>query len=229
MRTRIIILSVLVLLLALPAAAYAQPTDPKGVTEGFAEAVNKGDVDEAMALVDPAATATTDQGNTGTGEPVTEAPPPPVATDPAPEYTENPQQTYTGEAEVRGWLEGLVGLNATVNLGECSVEGEVVTCPANYADDALRVVGVENLAGTLEMTVSEGAITAYAFTPTAEAVAAVEAAAVAAAGGAAAPEALPSTGGGPSAVGFLILLVLGGFVLAGGLFYAHVYAYGSRH
>jgi hypothetical protein len=130
-----------------------------------------------------------------------------------PKYFENPQLKYSGEAEIQGWLEGLVGLHASINLKACEVDGENVSCEVQYADDALRVVGVTNIEGELVMKVSEGAITTYAFAPTAESVAQVQAAAAAVAP---APSELPISGGRPS-YGFLILLVLGGVLLASGL------------
>jgi hypothetical protein len=119
----------------------------------------------------------------------------------------------------------MAGQNPDIALGECAVDGQTVTCPANYADDALRAVGVEFLPGVMVVEVNEeGKITSYAFTPTAEGVAAVEAAAVEAAAAEAAaaeaaetaetPAAIPDMGQGPTlestvATSAVLLLVVG--------------------
>ena len=202
MRTRMIIISILVLLLALPAAVYAQVTAPQEVAEAFAQDISNGNTDEAMALMDPEVEVNSDQGNTGAeGEP---------------EYAEIPQQTYSGEAEARAWLEGMVGQNPDIALGECAVDGQTVTCPVNYVDDALRAIGVDILPGVMVLEVSEaGKITSYAFTPTAEGVAEVQAAAGEAAQPAAeTPAAIPAMGQGPTlestvATTAVLLLVVG--------------------
>ena len=187
-------------------------TVPQEVAEAFAADISNGNTDEAIALLDPGVEVTSDQGNT-------------TGTEGTPEYVENPQQTYSGEAEAAAWLEGMAGQNPDIALGECAVDGQTVTCPANYADDALRAVGVEFLPGVMVVEVNEeGKITSYAFTPTAEGVAAVEAAAVEAAAAEAAaaeaaetaetPAAIPDMGQGPTlestvATSAVLLLVVG--------------------
>ena len=212
MRTRLIIISILVLLLALPAAVYAQVTAPQEVAVAFAQDISNGNTDEAIALMDPEAVVNSDQGNT-------------TGAEGTPEYTETPQQTYSGEAEARAWLEGMAGQNPDIALGECAVDGQTVTCPANYVDDALRAIGVEILPGVMVLEVSEeGKITSYSFTPTAEGVAEVQAAAgeaeVEAAAGEAAetaqetPAAIPDLGQGPTlestvATTAVLILVVG--------------------
>ena len=153
--------------------------------------------------MDPGVEVTSDQGNT-------------TGAEGTPEYTETPQQTYSGEAEARAWLEGMVGQNPDIALGECAVDGQTVTCSVNYADDALRAIGVEFLPGVMVLEVNEaGLITSYAFTPTAEGVAEVQAAAGEAAQPATeAPAAIPALGQGPTlestvATTAVLLLVVG--------------------
>ena len=51
MRTRIMLLLMLIILLVLPMAVNAQETDPVAVTEGHVEAVNEGDATSAAATV----------------------------------------------------------------------------------------------------------------------------------------------------------------------------------
>ena len=88
MRTRMIIISILVLLLALPVAVYAQLT-PQEVADAFAQDISNGNTDEAKAVMDPGVEVNSDQGTTGAeGEP---------------EYAETPQQTHSGEAEASAW------------------------------------------------------------------------------------------------------------------------------
>jgi hypothetical protein len=202
-----IIISILVLLLALPAAVYAQVTAPQEVAVAFAQDISNGNTDEAMAIVDPGVEVTSDQGNT-------------TGAEGTPEYTETPQQTYSGEAEARAWLEGMAGQNPDIALGECAVDGQTVTCPANYADDALRAIGVEFLPGVMVLEVSEeGKITSYSFTPTAEGVAEAQAAAGEAAETAQeTPATIPALGQGPTLESTVattaVLLIVVGLLLA---------------
>ena len=49
MKTRVTVLVALIVLLVLPAAIYAQETDPEAVVKAFFEAFNAGDVDSAVA------------------------------------------------------------------------------------------------------------------------------------------------------------------------------------
>ena len=86
MRKHMFIIAILVLLLALPAAVFAQVTVPQEVAEAFAADISNGNTDEAIALLDPGVEVTSDQGNT-------------TGAEGTPEYVENPQQTYSGEAE----------------------------------------------------------------------------------------------------------------------------------
>ena len=115
------------------------------------------------------------------------------------------QVTYTGSAEYQAWLDAQAAANAQTTLGECTVEGEVVTCNASYASDALGAMGVGAVEGTLMVTVVEGKIQSYDFTPSAEAVAMLQAASE--------PEAMPVTGGAPQTTTYLVLAVLGLFIL----------------
>ena len=191
--------------------------DQKGAAAKLA-----GYTTEELNALPPEAVVNSDQGNTG------------AEGEPEPEYAETPQQTYSGEAEARAWLEGMVGQNPDIALGECAVDGQTVTCPVNYVDDGLRAIGVEILPGVMVLEVSEeGKITSYSFTPTAEGVAEVQAAAgeaeveaaageaeVEAAAGEAAqpasetPDAIPAMGQGPTlestvATTAVLLLVVG--------------------
>ena len=68
MRTRVILVTLLIALLALPVALHAQATDPVTVTEEFVEVVNKCDVDAAQEVVAEEAVVTVPQATSGAEE-----------------------------------------------------------------------------------------------------------------------------------------------------------------
>ena len=196
-RTRVILVTVLVALLALPVAVYAQETDPVTVTEGHVEAVNKGDAAAAGEVMAEDAVVTVPQATSGT-EDEAEGEADPAA-----------QVQYTGSAEYQAWLDAQAAANAQTTLGECTVEGEVVTCAASYTSSALQGMGVSSVEGTLMVTVVGGQIQSFDFTPSADSVAMLQSAM--------APAALPETGGTKQGPTYLVLAVLG-LLLAGGAF-----------
>jgi hypothetical protein len=206
MRTRVILVTLLIALLALPVALHAQATDPVTVTEEFVEVVNKGDVDAAEEVVAEEAVVTVPQAMSGEEEDGAE-----------PEA----QTTYTGSAEYQAWLDAQAVAKAKTTLGECSVEGERVTCDVSYTSEALKAKGVDVLEGKLAVRVVEGKIQSYAFTASAASVAKLQAASAPAAvpvtGGAAAPEAMPVSGGGVTQgiTFFMAVLAVVGLLLAG--------------
>jgi hypothetical protein len=113
------------------------------------------------------------------------------------------QAQYTGSAEYQAWLDAQAKANAQTSLGECSVEGERVTCNASYTSDALKAKGLDSLEGVLEVTVVEGVIQSYVFTPSPESVAKLQAStsapeAVPVTGGTTSPDVMPATGDGPT-------------------------------
>jgi hypothetical protein len=131
------------------------------------------------------------------------SPPDLAGTDPA------AQQQYTGKAEIRAWLEGQAAANAQTSRGECTVEGETVTCDASYTSDTLQAKGVDVLEGELSVTVVDGKIQSYAFTPSPESVTRLQSAAM--------PATLPETGGTTQARIYLLLAVLGLLLLLAGV------------
>jgi hypothetical protein len=197
----------LIVVLVLPLAVYAQEgevepkqSDPVTVTEGHVESVNSGDVAAAEETVAEDATVTvpaatvTDAAAPAEGEGEDEGededPAAVVAADPAAE------QQYTGTAETQAYLEGQTAANANTTLGECSVAGETVTCAASYTSDALRARGIDFLEGQLVVTVVEGKIQSYDFTPSPESVTKIQSAfAAAGAEGSVVNLNLPTTGG----------------------------------
>jgi hypothetical protein len=200
-RTRVILVTALIALLALPVAVYAQETDPVTVTEGHVEAVNNGDVAAAGEVMAEEAVVTVPQATSGEEE-----------TEAVGEAEPEAEAEYTGSAEYQAWLDAQAAANAETTLGECTVAGEVVTCDVSYTSDALQAMGVGAVEGVLEVTVVEGQIQAYAFTLSAESVAMLQAEA--------APEVMPVTGGTKQNTTNLVLLaaVLGLLLLAVGAF-----------
>ncbi len=201
MRKSVILAAVLVVLLALPLAVYAQEqkVEVEVATKEFVEAVNKGEAAAAAEMVSEEAVAVVPVAMTESGGAEGE--------DPAAE------QQAVGKAEVEAWIEGLTAVNANVALGACAVEGETATCEASFASDALTAKGVDMIEGELVVVVNaEGMIESYSFVASADSVAKLQAAGAAVA----TPETIGVTGGGslpPNA----LAMVLGGLMVAGGL------------
>ena len=152
MKTHIIILIVLLLVVAFPAALYAQETDPVTVVMARAEAFNAGDVDAAAAFFAEDAIYTF-------------AEPPP-----------NAQEVYNGREEIRGRLAGLADFNASISVEVTKVEGNNLTTLTRYTDDSLINMGVDFIEGVEEYTVEDGLITFYRWTETEESIAKIAAA-----------------------------------------------------
>jgi ketosteroid isomerase-like protein len=226
MKTRVILVTALIALLALPVAVHAQETDPVTVTEGHVEAVNNGDVAAAGEVMAEDAVVTVPQATSGTeGEADADAEAEPEA-----------QTQYTGSAEYQAWLDAQAKANAQTTLGACSVEGERVTCNASYTSDALQAKGVDFVEGELAVTVVEGQIQSYAFIPSAEAVAMLQASAsapetVPVTGGTSEPEVMPVTGGGAtqSITYIMALLAVLGLLLAGAASVTRAFQRGAKN
>jgi hypothetical protein len=196
----------LIVVLALPMAVQAQEAEEKGdpvtVTEGHVEAVNSGDAAAANETMAENATVTVPQATTSGTESEGESE---AEGDPA------AQQQVTGTAETQAYLDAQAKANANTTLGECSVAGETVTCAASYTSDALQAQGIDFLEGQLVVTVVEGKIQSYDFTPSAESVAKIQTAS--------APATLPVSGGTMPDTTYstysMVLLILGLLLLAG--------------
>jgi hypothetical protein len=208
MRTGAILATVIVVLLALPVAVYAQEMDPLTVSEAFVADINEGNLEAATNAVAPEAVVEAPQAMSGeAGQ---------EGTDPA------AQEQQVGKAEVEAWIEGQMSANGQTTLDECTVvEGEIVICDASFTSDALVALGVDVIEGELKIQVNaEGKIQAYDFTPSAESVAELQAAAPeAAVPEVAAPEeaetdTMPATGGN-SLLRLAFVLVLAGLIAVG--------------
>ena len=132
--------------LALPLALYAQETDTVAVVTAMYEALNAGDIDAFMAL-----------------------------------YAEDaiidivPFGTHSGHEEIRAWAEGLIELNAEMELEILQVDGDRVTVKSWYADDDWRALGIV-LEAVEELTVQDGKISVDTWITTDETLAEVQAA-----------------------------------------------------
>ena len=152
MKTRIIAMMTLVLMLVLPAALYAQETDPVAVVTALYEAVNAGDVEAAVALFADGAIMN-----------VPVSPP-------------NMPAKYTGKAEIRLWLESEVAQHTEYVLNETQIDEGTVTATISLSDDILQGLGIAPLEMTDEFTIQDGKITARTLVPTDESVAKMQAA-----------------------------------------------------
>ena len=199
MRKSVILAAVLVVLLALPLAVYAQEQEAEVKTKEFVEVVNTGEAAAAAAMVSEEAVVTVPKAMSESGGAEGE--------DPAAE------QQAVGKAEVEAWIEGLTAVNANVALGACAVEGQTATCEAGFTSAALMAKGVDMIEGELMVVVNaEGMIESYTFVASADSVAKLQAAGAAVA----TPETIAVTGGGslpPNA----LAVILGGLMVAGGL------------
>jgi ketosteroid isomerase-like protein len=146
MKTRLIAMTMLVGMLALPLALYAQETDPAAVVTAYYEAALAGDIDAYLALVaDDAVVVIPGFG------------------------------TYTGLEEIRAWMEGLSALNAHSEYEILQVEGDTVTLRTTYTDDDFRALGVVLEADEV-IVVQDGKVTSDTWTITDESMAELQAA-----------------------------------------------------
>ena len=153
MQTHLIAMTALVVMLALPAALYAQETDPVAVVMAEIEALNAGDIDAALALY---------------ADDVVIKLVPPIPPD--------SPDTYTGKAELRAWFEGLVAVNWKGELEILQVEGDTVTTKSRTWADPTRALGVAPLEATLVYAVQDGKIKGWTWTLSDESLAKLQAA-----------------------------------------------------
>jgi len=171
----LITMTAFAVMLALPLAVCAQETDPVAVVTAMYEALNTGDIDAFLAL---------------------------YAEDAIIEIV--PFGAHTGHEEIRTWAEGLMELNAEMELEILQVDGNVVTAKSWYSDDDWRAMGIV-LEAMEELTVEDGKLTVDTWVTTEETLAAVEAAMAA----------LPETGRVATPT-YAPLMALGGLgILAG--------------
>jgi ketosteroid isomerase-like protein len=145
-RTRLMAITVLALMLALPGTLLAQESDPEALVRSLYEALNTGDIDAALAFyADDAVESLGDFG------------------------------TFSGKEELRSSFEVEVARNATWELENFQVEGDSVTFTNRYTNNNLRALGV-TLEGIEVITIQDGKITTDTWTATEESLAALQAA-----------------------------------------------------
>jgi hypothetical protein len=153
MKTRLVVIGILIAVLALTGALYAQETEPASVVMAEVEAMNAGDLDAVMALyIDDAVIKLV----------------PPIPPD--------SPDTYTGKEEIRAWFEGLVAENFQMEVEILQVEGDTVTTKCLTWMDPTRQLGVAPLEATLVYTVQDGMIKGWTWTASGESLAKLQAA-----------------------------------------------------
>ena len=183
MKTRLIAITTLVLMLALPPVAlYAQEASPITVINAWAAALNAGDVEAALSYLADNAVLTF-----------------------VPPSMPGDDGIFTGKEEIRAWYQGLVAAKGVTTLSDCQVKGEQVTCLDTYADAGLQGMGVDFLEAELVATVRGGKIQGYTVTMTPETLAKLAKLAPP-------PETLPKSGGTTPAATWPLWLVVGGLL-----------------
>lgn len=147
MKTRMTFFLALVLLLVLPAAIYAQETDPEAVVTAFFEAFNAGDVESTVAYY----------------------------ADDAVMHIAPFHEPYVGKEAIRAAFAEMVAGHAAVEYEVLQVEGDTVTLRNWYADDSVRALGLK-LEAAQEIVVQDGKIVSNIWTATDETLAAYQAA-----------------------------------------------------
>ena len=182
MKTRMLFLMVLAVMLILPAAIYAQETNPEAVVAAFFEAFNASDVESSVAYY----------------------------ADDAVWHIVPFHEPYTGMEEIRTACEAMVAKHAVVEYEILQVEGDTVALRNWYADDSVRALGLK-LEANQEITVRDGKIVSNIWIATGESIAAYQAAmaALPVTGGAALPiDVLVTALGGLAVAGSLGLRFL---------------------
>jgi ketosteroid isomerase-like protein len=188
MKSRTLILMVLALMFTVPAALYAQDTDPEAAINAAVDAWNAGDVATLKALyADGAVLCFPDWGDD-------------CATVPA-----------QSAEELGAWIEELVAANFVIEPQSLEAKGDTVTLVAKVWADPTRALGIAPLVTTDAYTVQDGMIIRQTSTLDEE-----SAAKLTAAMASMEPETMPETGGGAFPVPGA-LLALGGFAVLAGL------------
>jgi len=146
MKTRLMVITVVVLMLALPGTLLAQESDPEAVVRSSFEALNAGDVEAAVAFY--ADDAVLDYGEFG---------------------------SYEGKEAIRAQFEHEVSLNASFELRDFEVDGNTARFRSRYTSVEMDALGVA-LEANAVATIEGDKIRSIYFTTTEESMAAVQAA-----------------------------------------------------
>ena len=146
MKTHLIAVIILAVMVAFPAALYAQETDSAAVAVASFEAFNTGDSEAALTY---------------------------FATDAVVNVV--PFGTHTGHDEIRAWMEKNMVVNGHMEWEIIQVDGDTVTLKSWYTDDELQAIGI-TLEAEEQVTVEDGKIVLDTWIATDESMAALTAA-----------------------------------------------------
>jgi ketosteroid isomerase-like protein len=138
--------------------AAMAPTQAEQLATPFNEAMDAGDIDQALDLL--------------ADDAVIQLIPPPI---------EGDDGIFSGKAEIRPWYEALVSFNGVSQISDVAVEGDRLTALLTYTDDSITGLGVDSLDYKWVVTVSDGKIQRYTATMTDESRAKMQAAVAASA------------------------------------------------
>ena len=147
MKTRLIVMTSLILLLMLPTVLNAQTMTPEEVVTAMIEAESAGDIEAQVALfADDAVYAV--------------LPPSPDMPEP-----------IVGTEAIRVRRAGIAAVNAESTTEITQVDGNIVTTLSRYTDDDLKSMGLDYIEGVEEYVIEDGKITSYTWTMTEESLA----------------------------------------------------------
>jgi hypothetical protein len=141
-------MGVLLVVLALPLATYAQETDPESVVTAFYEALNTDDVDASTVF---------------------------YADDAVVRFPDD-DETLTGLEQIHPWIEWLLGVNFVIEAESIQVEGDTVTVAIRTWADPSRELGIAPLEGTDVYVIKDGKIASQTSAYTEESKAKIQAA-----------------------------------------------------
>jgi ketosteroid isomerase-like protein len=112
---------------------------PQDVLDGWQQAMNKGDIDQALAYLAEDAEVTIVPAFDGDG-------------------------IYNGGMEIRRWYEMLASGKGITTLSDCKAQDETVACLDTYTDEGLKSMGVDFLEADFVAVVRDGKIQSYTVT-----------------------------------------------------------------
>jgi len=139
MKTYMLVVTAVVLVLALPAALYAQETDPASVVKAASERLSAGDLEGYLAL----------WADDGTFEVV---------------GLPSGPETYKGKDQLRTEFEDEIANHIEIQVEVLKVEGDTVTTRTTTWHDFTRQIGVAPLEATEVYVVKNGQIASATWT-----------------------------------------------------------------
>ncbi len=134
----------------LPRPATAQTPDPVAVVKASLDAVNRGDVEAALALFADDATF------------------------------RRPPDSWTGTEQLRAMLQADVAIHSHIEASNFQLAGDQVTYTFKGSNDRFRSLGIDSIEGTTTVTVQGGKVTLVTTLPSPESRARIQAALAAA-------------------------------------------------